>query len=260
MAKVAPSVVRIETVGGLEQVGRVSGRHRADDRPGRVDGRLHRFQRVQFRAAAVVDPGDPAQRQAGGRRDRGPRPQPHAGAAEGRTRRDAARARSRAARRDGRRPVGDRRRAAPSKATSRTCRSACQRARTASGARRCRPTPRSRPTTTAARWWTSAAACWACWCRCRRSAGRSGRRRVVRLGHRLRRAAGRDPAAPGPLEEGEELQPGPAGRHAQRQRHVRRAGRDRRVPAQVARARRPACRPATGSSKSTGSRSPARCN
>ena len=66
--KVAPSVVKIETIGGLERVGKRAGRHRADDRPGRRRRRLRHLQRLQLHPAAVVDPGHAAQRR------RAPRP------------------------------------------------------------------------------------------------------------------------------------------------------------------------------------------
>ena len=56
-ARVADSVVQIRTIGGLDAVDGTLLGQRADDRPGDFGRRLHRFERVQFRAAAGVDPG-----------------------------------------------------------------------------------------------------------------------------------------------------------------------------------------------------------
>ena len=74
-----------------------AGRHRPDDRAGRLGRRLHRFQRLQFRAKARLDPGHARRRLAARGQAGGHRPQPHAGAAEDRNRGQAARARGRAA-------------------------------------------------------------------------------------------------------------------------------------------------------------------
>ncbi len=64
VARVAPSVVRIETVGGLERVGQMLIGTGPTTGLVVVDRRLHRLQRVQFRAKARLDPGHARRRLA----------------------------------------------------------------------------------------------------------------------------------------------------------------------------------------------------
>ncbi len=158
--RVAPSVVRIETIGGAERVGRLL--FGVGPTTGLVltsDGYIV-SSAFNFVNRPARNPGPVARRQPQGRQARGHRPQPHGRAVEDRAGQAAGgRPRSprpgRSAWANGRLPWGGR-----SRGAGRTWRSAWSAPRTASGARRSRPTPPSRRATTAARWWTSAAACW----------------------------------------------------------------------------------------------------
>ena len=146
-------------------------RHRPDHRPGRLGRRLHRLQRLQLHPAAVVDPGHAARRPAGGGQDRRPRPQPHAGAAEGEAAAEAASVPAAVPReRDDRGPVVDRRRPdlRPARAEPVGGRDLGHQSRVGQGD----PDRRqdlAQPTT-AGRWSIFTAACWACSCRSRRKA------------------------------------------------------------------------------------------
>ena len=193
--RVAPSVVRIETVGGLEQVDRVlfgtgpttglvvdpagyiiSSAFNFVNKPTSIlvrlpDGvakpaKLVATDHSRMLVLLKIDVGQAACR----------------------------RARSSPQQRDARRPMGDCRGPDVRERPARTWPWASSARWTASGARRSRPTPPSRRTTTAARWSTSAAACWACSCRFRRGRRRNGRHRVVRFGHRLRHPGGTHPS------------------------------------------------------------------
>ena len=53
---VAPSVVQIRTIGGLDAVDGTAAGRRANHRTGHFGRWLHHFQRVQFRPAARLDP------------------------------------------------------------------------------------------------------------------------------------------------------------------------------------------------------------
>ena len=88
--RVAPCVVGIETVGGMERAKDVLLRHGPDHRAGDRSARLHRLQRLQFRQQAGVDPRAAARRHAQAGQARGHRSQPHARAVEDRGRPAAA--------------------------------------------------------------------------------------------------------------------------------------------------------------------------
>ena len=160
--RAAPSIVRIETVGGLEQVGEVlfgTGPTTGVvvDPAGYVISSAFAF--VNKPASILVRlPGWHAQ--AGDAR--GHRPCADARAAEDRGRQAAAGLRGRSAVGNARRAMGHRRGANLRDGSAEPGRRHPQRRRSQFGAGPSRPTPPSRRTTMAGRCWTSAAACSAC--------------------------------------------------------------------------------------------------
>ncbi len=161
--RVAPAVVRIETVGGLQRIGELLlGTGPTTGLVVSPDGWIV-SSAVQLRSEAGFHPGHAGRRHAvAGPADRH-RSQSGLGAAQGQSRTAARRCPRRCPRANcgpanGPSPLGGR-----SKPTSQTCRSALSAPWTGSGGGRFRQTPRFRLPTMAGRWSISPAECWACW-------------------------------------------------------------------------------------------------